>query len=129
MPEGEDQPTTDVDLFISTERLKIANSSTKVSAVLRNTKPFCQKLWKSINISCPVYLGYFQNTLQMDGKNTSSSSYDDKHQALLASYVTVDFLSHNRAVTNSPLTVKVTVYSTFESVLEIGRLTEYTWNT
>ena len=35
MPEGEDQPTTDVDLFISTERLKVVNSTTKVSAVLK----------------------------------------------------------------------------------------------
>ena len=31
MPEGEDQPTTDVDLFISTERLKVVNSGTKVT--------------------------------------------------------------------------------------------------
>ncbi|XP_067036053.1 uncharacterized protein [Acropora muricata] len=29
VPEGEEQPTTDIDLFISTERLKIVNSSTK----------------------------------------------------------------------------------------------------
>ncbi|KAJ7385264.1 Amyloid-beta A4 precursor protein-binding A member 1 [Desmophyllum pertusum] len=29
VPEGEDQPTTDVDLFISTERLKVVNSGTK----------------------------------------------------------------------------------------------------
>lgn len=29
VPEGEDQPTTDVDLFISTERLKVVNTSTK----------------------------------------------------------------------------------------------------
>ena len=35
VPEGEDQPTTDVDLFISTERLKVVNTSTKVSAVTR----------------------------------------------------------------------------------------------
>ena len=31
VPEGEDQPTTDVDLFISTERLKVVNSGTKVT--------------------------------------------------------------------------------------------------
>lgn len=36
VPEGEDQPTTDVDLFISTERLKVVNTSTKVSAVSRS---------------------------------------------------------------------------------------------
>lgn len=42
--------------------------------------------------------------------------------------MTVDFLSHNWALT-SPLTVKVTVYSTFESVLEIGRVKEYARNT
>lgn len=29
VPEGEEQPTTDIDLFISTERLKVVNSSTK----------------------------------------------------------------------------------------------------
>ena len=35
MPEGEDQPTTDVDLFISTERLKVVNSGTKVTDSVR----------------------------------------------------------------------------------------------
>lgn len=29
VPEGEDQPTTDIDFFISTERLKVVNSTTK----------------------------------------------------------------------------------------------------
>jgi len=35
VPEGEDQPTTDVDLFISTERLKVVNSGTKVTRFVR----------------------------------------------------------------------------------------------
>ena len=46
MPEGEDQPTTDVDLFISTERLKVVNSGTKVTHSVRG-------------IQLPIPSGYY----------------------------------------------------------------------
>jgi hypothetical protein len=38
VPEGEDQPTTDVDLFISTERIKVVNSINKVTINIQTEK-------------------------------------------------------------------------------------------
>jgi len=55
VPEGEEQPTTDIDLFISTERLKIVNSSTKVrmsewTAYFRSKRCFVEQVPLAVEV-------------------------------------------------------------------------------